>query len=191
MRFPHQLSWLINNPLRRLLISPEVLAKRLMVPESGRILELGPGSGYFSAALAAQVPRGRLELFDIQPKMLAKASRRLTRRGCLNVGYTVGDAGKDLPFSDGQFDAILLASVLGEVHEPGNCLKSLYRVLSLSGILAVHEALPDPDRIPFERLQNLVEEHGFRLVRRWGPGWNYLATFAKSESLRQAGMTGS
>lgn len=55
--FPHQFSWLIDNPLRRLVLSPETLAKRLPLSDSSRILELGPGSGYFSAALAARVPR--------------------------------------------------------------------------------------------------------------------------------------
>ncbi len=75
--FPHQFSWLIDNPLRRLVLSPDTLAKRLPLSDSSRILELGPGSGYCSAALAARVPRGRLELFDLQPEMLAKAERKL------------------------------------------------------------------------------------------------------------------
>ena len=71
--FPHQLSWIIDNPLRRLIISPETLAERLTLSDSSRILELGSGSGYFSAALAAHVPNGWLEMFDLQPEMLAKA----------------------------------------------------------------------------------------------------------------------
>jgi 16S rRNA A1518/A1519 N6-dimethyltransferase RsmA/KsgA/DIM1 with predicted DNA glycosylase/AP lyase activity len=56
--FPHQLSWLINNPLRRLIISPQTLANRLPRCDSSRILEIGPGSGYFSPALTARIPQG-------------------------------------------------------------------------------------------------------------------------------------
>jgi len=185
--FPHQLSWLINNPLRRLVVSPETLAQRLTLPDSSRVLEIGPGSGYFSATLAARIPRGRLELFDIQPAMLAKAERRLSARGFLNVGYTVGDASKDLPYPDGHFDAILLASVLGEIRRQDCCLRSLHRVLSPMGTLAFHEAIPDPDRIRFAALQSLVEAHGFSLGRLWGPPWNYTATFVKSETLHPGG----
>ncbi len=108
------------------MISPETFANRLTLSASSRILELGPGSGYFSAALAARIPQGRLELFDVQPEMLAKAERRLRAGGFQNVGYTVGDAGKDLPFPDGRFDMAVLASVLGEVPHQGRCLSSLY-----------------------------------------------------------------
>ena len=79
--FPHQLSCLIDNPLRRLLLTPAQLANRLPLTESSHVLEVGPGSGYFSAELARRVPQGRLELLDLQPEMLAKARRKLQARG--------------------------------------------------------------------------------------------------------------
>jgi arsenite methyltransferase len=188
--FPHQLSWLINNPLRRLVVSPETFARRLSLSDSSRILELGPGSGYFSAALAERIPQGRLELFDLQPEMLAKAERRLKSRGFLNVGYTVGDAGKDLPFPDRHFDVIVLACVFGEIPDQDRCLKSLHRVLSPMGTLIFHEAILDPDHIRFGNLRNLVEAEGFKLDCRWGPTWSYTATFVKSE-IFGAGCTAS
>jgi hypothetical protein len=37
--FPHQLAFLIDNPLRRLLITPETLADRLALTPSARVLE--------------------------------------------------------------------------------------------------------------------------------------------------------
>lgn len=185
--FPHRLSWLINNPLRRRIISPETLVKRLSLSDSSRILEIGPGTGYFSAALAARIPQGRLELFDLQPEMLAKAKRRLRAGGFQHVGYTVGDAGQNLPFPDGHFDVAVLGSVLGEVPHQDRCLSSLYRVLAPTDKLAFHEAVPDPDRIAFDALRTLVEAHGFRLHRRWGRSWNYTATFVKSETFHTRG----
>lgn len=180
--FPHKFSWLIDNPLRRLVLSPETLAKRLSLSESSHILELGPGSGYFSAALATRVPRGRLELFDLQPEMLAKAERKLRAGGHHNVGYTTGNASEDLPFPDGHFDVAFLSSVLGEVPDVGRCLRSLHRVLRPTGTLAFHESISDPDLVRFETIQSLVESQGFKFQQRWGRPWNYKATFAKSES---------
>ena len=180
--FPYQFSWLIDNPLRRLVLSPEKLAMRLPLSDSSRILELGPGSGYFSAALAARVPRGRLELFDLQPEMLAKAERKLRAGGHHNIGYTTGNAGEDLSFPDNHFDVAFLSSVLGEVPDQGRCLRSLRGVLRPTGTLAFHESIPDPDLIRFETLRDLVEPHGFNFQHRWGRPWNYTATFVKSES---------
>ena len=185
--FPHQLSWLIDNPFRRLVVSPETLAERLSPSDSSRILELGPGSGYFSAALAARVPHGRLELFDLQPEMLAKAKRKLQGRGFNNVGYTVGNASEDFPFPESHFDVAFLASVLGEVPDRTRCLRSLYRVLRPTGMLAFHESIPDPDLIRFETLHRLVEAQGFKVQRRWGRSWSYTATFLKSESCEARG----
>lgn len=185
--FPHRFSWLINNPFRRLLISPETVADRLPLSESSRILELGPGSGYFSVTLAARVPQGRLELFDVQPEMLAKAERNLQARGFQNVGYTAGDAGEELPYPDDSFDVILLVCVLGEVRQQGRCLSSLHRVLRPAGTLAVHECIPDPDRIPFTALREIVEARGFRFEHRWGGWWNFTATFSKSDAAGTVG----
>lgn len=175
--FPHQFSWLIDNPIRRLLVTPDQLADRLAVAASDQVLEIGPGSGYFSVELARRLRHGRLELLDLQQQMLAKAKRKLDRKGILNVGYTVGDAGLGLPFQDQSFDLALMVAVLGEIPDAKSCLRQLSRVLRLGGVLAVHEHVPDPDRIRFSVLRPLVESEGFGFGRRWGPQWNYTAVF--------------
>lgn len=178
--FPHQFSWLIDNPVRRLVLRPETLADRLPLSDSSRILELGPGSGYFSPILAARVPTGRLELFDLQPEMLAKAKRKLQKRGYDNVGYATGNAGDALPFPDSHFDVVFLSSVLGEVPDQERCILELYRVLRATGTLAIHESIPDPDLVRRDALRELVESRGFKFEQTWGPEWNYTANFTKS-----------
>ena len=178
--FPHQLSWLLDNPLRRFLLSPDDLAGRLGLSESSRVLEVGPGSGYFSAALATRIPRGELALLDLQPEMLAKARRKLESMGFHNVRYTRADASGEFPYPDGHFDVAVLVSVLGEISDQPGCLRSLRRVLRPRGLLAVHESIPDPDRIKFEALAALVQAEGFTFVRRWGPSWNYTAAFERA-----------
>ena len=178
--FPHQLSWLIDNPLRRLLLSPRQLADRLPLTESSRVLELGPGSGYFSVELARRVPRGRLELLDLQPEMLAKAKRKLEAQGQHNVGYSAQDAGARMPFADRTIDVAVMVAVLGEVGDREGCLKDLHRAIRTRGVLAVHEHIPDPDRIRFPELQELVEAQGFVFRKRAGPLWNYTALFERA-----------
>jgi ubiquinone/menaquinone biosynthesis C-methylase UbiE len=180
--FPHQLSWLIDNPVRRLVVSPQRLVGRLPLVESSRVLEVGPGSGYFSAELASRVPQGRLELLDLQPEMLAKARCKLDAAGLRNVGYTAADASARIPFPDQFFDVAVLVAVLGEVPDRHGCLRSLYRTIRSGGVLAVHEHIPDPDRIPLAALRALVEPHGFGFRRSWGPAWNYTALFERRSS---------
>jgi len=177
--FPHQFSWLLHVPLRRLIVSPARLVARLPLLETSRVLEVGPGSGYFSDALARRLPRGLLCLIDLQPEMLVKAKRRLQSRGHMNVQYVAADAGGALPFAPAHFDLALLVSVLGEVRRQDEGLAALFHLLAPGGILAVHEAVPDPDRIQFHDLVTLVRKHGFALSARHGHRFSYTALFRK------------
>ena len=96
---PHEMSFSLTLPLRRLILSPETLAERLHLDASFKVLEVGPGPGYFSAEVARRLAEGRLELFDLQRGMLEAARQRLAAAGIHNVGFTQGDA-RRLPFSD-------------------------------------------------------------------------------------------
>ena len=176
--FPHQLAFLIDNPLRRLLISPETLVDRLGLAGSEAVLEVGPGSGYFSVELARRLTDGHLQLFDLQQEMLDKARRKLERAGFGNVAFTQGDA-CELPFSSATFDLALLVTVLGEVPDPQACLQGLRKVLRPGGVLAFHEQVPDPDRVSLPELRHLVAAEGFELVDTAGPAWNYTARFRR------------
>lgn len=175
--YPHEFSWLIDNPIRRLFITPETITRRLDPLPTAWILEIGPGSGYFSVDLAAAVPQGRLVLCDLQPEMLAKARTKLQSH---NVGYAACRATM-LPFGPSLFDYVVLITVLGEVRPPEGCIAAAAEVLRPGGKLAVHEHLPDPDFTPFPNLSRMCAAVGVRFTRRWGPSWNYTAVFTKAE----------
>jgi ubiquinone/menaquinone biosynthesis C-methylase UbiE len=179
--FPHWLSFVIDNPLRSPLISPSALAARLRVRPADRVLEVGPGSGFFSVELARRLTEGRLHLFDLQREMLAKARRKLRAAGLANVAFAQGDAAA-LPYTDGVFDIALLVTVLGEVPDRRGCLRSLGRVLRPGGLLVIHEQWPDPDLIAIDVLRAAVEREGFRFEESLGPRWNYTAVFRNPEA---------
>jgi ubiquinone/menaquinone biosynthesis C-methylase UbiE len=173
--FPHQFAWLIDNPLRRALISPRRLANRLPLRPDSTVLEVGPGSGYFSVELARRVPEGHLHLVDIQPEMLRKARTKLQAHGLRNISFTTIDAGAGFPFAPARFDIAVLVSVLGEVTNPGACLLAVFDVLRPGATLAIHESVPDPDLIRLDRLLELTQKSCFTLTRRHGPRFNYTA----------------
>lgn len=175
--FPHHLSWLLDNPVRRLLLSPENLVKKLGVSNTSRVLEVGPGSGFLSVALARRLSCGELVLLDIQPEMLAKAKRKLESLGFQNIRYASADVSNDLPYPDAYFDLVLLVCVVGEVADQRASLRGIRRVLCSGGKLAIHESLPDPDMVRFGRLVSLLRTERFSFCRRWGRFWNYTAMF--------------
>jgi ubiquinone/menaquinone biosynthesis C-methylase UbiE len=177
--FPHQMSFILELPLRRLLITPSQLADRLHLKKDSRVLEIGCGSGLFSVEVARRVPAGHLGLFDLQAEMLERARRKIQAAGLGKVvGHTQGDA-RRLALPRGSFDVAFLVAVLGEVPEPRKCLRTLHRVLRPGGLLSITQHLPDPDFSRLSTLRALVEDEGFALKEHIGPPWSYTATFRR------------
>jgi uncharacterized protein len=174
--FPHQLAWFLELPVRRLVLSPVAMASRLSLRADVSVLEIGPGSGVYSLEVARRIPAGRLELFDIQPEMLARCRAKCAAAGLTNVGFTTGD-GASLPFPDASFDLVYMVTVFGEVHDQDACLRSIRRVLKPAGVLSISEHMPDPDFTPFDALRRQAGARGFRLEARFGSRWAYTANF--------------
>jgi protein-L-isoaspartate O-methyltransferase len=146
-------------------------------PQPGeRVLEIGPGTGYYSLDLSEWLgPEGTLELFDIQQEMLDHAMRRVADRGLTNVIATLGDA-TALPHADDSVDAVVLTAVLGEIPDQDAALSEIARVLRPGGRLIVGELLGDPHYTSPGALQRRGEAAGLRFEARNGPAVGYFAT---------------
>jgi CAAX protease family protein len=161
--YPHQLAFLLLNPLRRFILSPQELVERLHLSERSRVLELGPGPGYFSAHVARSVSRGHLYLVDIQRQMLEKARLRIRRAGLTNVSFAQASASA-LPFMRDVFDVAFLVAVLGEVPDPRKCLECIRYSLRPGGILSVTEVAGDPDAISPSEVSAIANSAGFEAL---------------------------
>ena len=153
--------------------------REALAPEPGeRILELGPGTGYYTLDVAEWIaPEGRLAIFDLQQQMLDHTLRRARERGIANVEASQGDA-RDLPYPDASFDAAYLVTVLGEIPDQDAALRELRRVLEPDGRLVVGELLGDPHYVVFGRLRERAAAAGLRFDRRVGGPLGYFARFA-------------
>jgi ubiquinone/menaquinone biosynthesis C-methylase UbiE len=150
--------------------------REVLTPEPGeRVLEIGPGTGYYTAELAEWIgPDGTLEIFDIQQEMLDHTMRVVADRGITNVTSTQGDA-RDLPYEDASFDAVVLVTVLGEIPDQDAALREVARVLKPNGRLVVGELLGDPHMVTLGALERRAADAGLRLSRRSGPKLGYFA----------------
>jgi ubiquinone/menaquinone biosynthesis C-methylase UbiE len=143
-----------------------------------RLLEIGPGTGYYTLHLADWVgPEGTLEIFDIQQEMLDHTMQRVGEAGRANVRPTRGDA-RSLPYEQDSVDAVVLTTVLGEIPDQGAALAEIARVLRPGGRLVVGELFGDPHYVSPGALRARAEGAGLRFERRNGPAFGYFARLA-------------
>jgi ubiquinone/menaquinone biosynthesis C-methylase UbiE len=161
---------------------PFITRKRLLeilAPAPGeRVLEVGPGTGYYSLPVAERLDGGALAVFDIQQEMLDHVMRRAVEQGVTNLEPTLGDA-RALTYADASFDAAFLVTVLGEIPDQDAALRELARVLRPGGRLVVGELFGDPHMVTLGKLRERAERSGFRFDRRLGSPLGYFACFER------------
>jgi ubiquinone/menaquinone biosynthesis C-methylase UbiE len=175
--FPGAFSFLLDLPLRDVVLARSTLPRRLELAPGMRVLEIGPGSGFYTGALVGDNADVTLTCLDLQPAMLQKLRRRLGAR----TPHLVCGSASELPFRDGSFDRITLMSVLGEVPDRSGALRECARTLSEDGRLLVAEALPDADYIAPVTLAREGTAAGLVPLEREGRWASYTQRFGRSE----------
>jgi ubiquinone/menaquinone biosynthesis C-methylase UbiE len=151
-----------------------------LAPRPGEtILEVGPGTGYYTLPVAqALAPNGTLHILDLQQEMLDHTTRRARDAAIENIQPREGDA-RQLPYEDGAFDAAYLVAVLGEVPDQDAALRQLARVLRPGGRVVVGELLGDPHMVTERSLRRRAQDAGLRFERRVGPPFGYFAVLRR------------
>ena len=111
-------------------------------PLSGKILEIGVGSGanlrYYS---------NNAEVFGVEPspKMLARAKKKLAALKNPNITLELGRA-KELRFPDNYFDYVVSSLVFCSVDEPLKAISEVKRVLKSGGKTIFIEHVPSQNK---------------------------------------------
>ena len=165
------------------------LWKRDFVANSGvrlghQVLDLAGGTGDIAALLCERVGKsGRVVLSDINEAMLEVGRQRLEDRGITgNISYSLANA-EQLPFDDGEFDAVTIAFGLRNVTDKDAALREMFRVLRPGGKALILEF----SQVQPELLKKMYDGYSFgilpvlgKLVAGDEDSYRYLA-----ESIRQ------
>jgi SAM-dependent methyltransferase len=154
--------------------------REILDPRPGeRILEVGPGTGYYTLDVAEWIkPGGQMDILDLQQEMLDHTMRRAEERGLSNVTPTQSDA-TGMPYQEGTYDAAFLVTVLGEIPDQDAALRELARVLKPGGRLVVGELLGDPHYVRLAPVRLRASGVGLAYERRVGNALGYFARFVK------------
>jgi ubiquinone/menaquinone biosynthesis C-methylase UbiE len=149
--------------------------REILEPRPGeRLLEVGPGTGYYSLPVAEWLrPGGSLDIVDVQQEMLDHTMRRAREHGIANIAPTLADA-RELPLGDDSFDGAYLVTVLGEVPDQDAALRELGRVTRPGGRIVVGELFGDPHMVTHSALSRSAAAAGLRVERKLGGAlWHY------------------
>ena len=100
------------------------------IPENARVLEIAPGPGYLSVALA-KLGRFKITGLDISQSFVRMASEYAKREG-VSARFIHGSA-SDIPLEDGLFDRIVCRAAFKNFSEPLKALNEIHRVLKPGG----------------------------------------------------------
>jgi ubiquinone/menaquinone biosynthesis C-methylase UbiE len=158
------------------LITKAKLCEALEPKEGETVLEVGPGTGYYTLEVArALQPGGSLHILDIQPKMLDHVTDRAANAGVVGIQARLGDA-RILPYDNNTFDKAYLVTVLGEIPDQRRALAELHRVLRPKGRLVVGELAGDPHMVSASQLAKHAAALDYSFERRIGPRFGYFAS---------------
>ena len=184
-RCPWYLGYFLINPLRKLRQHPA----RLLAPfvEPGlRVLEPGPGMGYFTLELARLAgPTGKIHVVDIEPRMLAALERRarsahLDKRIDMRVGRETSLGVGDLA---GEIDFVLAFAVVHELGDVAGFFAEAAAAMKPGARLLLAEPAGHVSDAFFAGECAAAEAAGLAVIDRPNIWQSRAAVFSKSERL--------
>ena len=173
---------LIDNPFRRRLIQkPELIAERMQLKPGMIIVEIGPGKGSYTKAVAEKVqPDGKVFAIDIQESIINRLKKKIKKENIQNIIPKIDDA-NNLSFKDESVDRIFAITCLPEIPDPIRVLKEFKRILKSDGIISLSELFLDPD-YPLRRTEKRwAKEAGLDFYEGFGNWFVYQLNFIKKK----------
>jgi ArsR family transcriptional regulator len=116
----------------------ETLADAIAIDDTQTVLDVGTGTGFIAAGLAARAHR--VIGIDNSPSMLDVARDNLAQLGIDNVDLHEADLAR-LPLGDDSVDAAVANMVLHHAEDPAGMLAEMTRVVRPSGWVAITDAV--------------------------------------------------
>jgi demethylmenaquinone methyltransferase / 2-methoxy-6-polyprenyl-1,4-benzoquinol methylase len=169
-RYASLLSFGQDRRWRRFLVS------RVEAGPEDRVLDVATGT----AAVALELVRRHgcsVVGLDQTPEMLAEGRDRITRARVEDRIELVEGRAEELPFANGEFDALTFTYLLRYVDDPAATLTELARVVRPGGTIASLEFSVPPGPLP-RAAWNLYVDVGLPLAGRLvSPGWQEVGRF--------------
>lgn len=163
---PWWLGYFLLNPFRSLVQDPERIVSPY-VKAGMKVLEVGPGMGFFTFPLARLVGEsGKIYAVDLQERMIRALKRRMDKRGlasrvearvCSEHSLQVGDL-------TGSIDFAIAFAVVHEVPDPRQLFREMVDSLKQGGIMLLSEPRGHVSTDEFAASRRVAEDAGLQSI---------------------------
>jgi ubiquinone/menaquinone biosynthesis C-methylase UbiE len=163
---PWYIGYFLTNPLRKFLQDPETILNPY-IKKGMRVLEVGPGMGFFSLPIAKLVgENGQVIAVDLQEKMLHHLRRRAVKASLLNRIETRLCNESSLQIDDlaGSIDFALIFAMVHEVPDQKHLLTQICSALKKDGQLLISEPKGHVTKDKFEITLSIAQSNGMKIV---------------------------
>ena len=143
--------------------NPDAVVKTLRITSGMRVVDLGCGNGYFTAAIARCMPPGRVIGIDLDPVMLEEAQAACA--GFAHCDWQLGNAMEVGDLACGPVDYVLMANTFHGVPDKTQLARAVATILSPGGYFAIVNWYP----VAREETQVLGQPRGPRTELRLSP----------------------
>jgi SAM-dependent methyltransferase len=180
---PSVMTRFIDNPVRRKYSqNPEVIAERMQLAPGMVVVEIGPGNGSYTKAVAQRIlPDGIVYAVDISEGVIQRLKARFDREGVVNVIPKIEDA-YHFTFADESIDRVFGVSCLPEIPEPVKIVEECRRILKPGGLLCLNEWVVDPDYRLRSTEKSWASKAGMELKHEFGNWVSYQLHFGKTRT---------
>ena len=163
---PWYIGYLLASPMRRLFQSPEKILSPYI--KSGmKILEIGPGMGFFSIPLARLVgATGRIYCIDLQEKMLKNLRHRASKKQLLDriEIRLCSETSLQVEPLAGIVDFALAFAVVHEVPDQHRLFTEIIQSLKKGGLLLISEPKGHVTKENFESTLIIAQSKGMECI---------------------------
>lgn len=151
----------LDNPRRRQSMPPEETLRKFNINDSGTLLDVGCGIGYFTIGAASILKNGNVIGLDIMEEILEVAKGR--SQGIRNIEYRKSEE-YSFPVEDKSVNYVFISNVIHEVENKIQYFTEIKRVLKADGTICIIEwdkrpmemGPPEKERISLEEMKEIA-----------------------------------